>query len=42
MKPLVMPISSFSTLATGERQFVVQDAFDTTMSSEVSVSSLTP
>ena len=42
MKPLAMPMLSFSTFATGDRQFVVQLAFDTTRSSAVSVSSFTP
>ena len=40
--PFSIPIASFRTLATGERQFVVQEALDTTMSSLVSVSWLTP
>ena len=30
MKPCSMPIASLSTLATGARQLVVQDAFETT------------
>ena len=38
MKPRAMPISSFNTFATGARQFVVHDAFETTMSSFVNVS----
>ena len=42
MKPFLMPTVSFSTLATGDRQLVVQDAFETTRSSLVSVSSFTP
>ena len=35
-------ISSFSTFTTGDRQLVVQDAFDTMMSSAVSWSWFTP
>ena len=31
MKPFSMPTASFSTLATGARQLVVQDALETTM-----------
>ncbi len=42
MKPRLMPMASFSTLATGDRQFVVQDAFETMMSSAVSDSWFTP
>ena len=42
MKPLEMPIESFRTLATGDRQFVVQEALETTMSSEVRETWLTP
>ena len=42
MKPLSMPIASFSTLATGARQFVVQDAFDTTVCAFTSLSWFTP
>ncbi len=34
--------ASFSTLATGARQLVVQDAFETTLSSAVRLSWLTP
>ena len=38
MKPLSMPTRSFSTLATGARQFVVHEAFETTRCSFVSLS----
>ena len=31
MKPFSMPTASFSTLATGARQFVVQEALETTV-----------
>jgi hypothetical protein len=33
--PFSIPMASFRTFATGARQFVVQEAFDTTMSSFV-------
>ena len=42
MKPLSIPKASFSTLATGARQLVVHDAFETTTWSSVSLSWLTP
>lgn len=42
MKPLLMPIAWFSTCATGARQLVVQEAFDTTVSAAVRVLWLTP
>ena len=42
MNPLAMPTPSFSTFATGARQFVVHDAFETITSSAVSVSWFTP
>ncbi len=42
MKPCSMPTASFSTLATGARQFVVHEAFEMTRCSFVSLSSLTP
>ncbi len=38
MNPLSMPIASFMTLATGARQFVVHEAFETTTSFFVSLS----
>ena len=37
-----MPIVSFSTLATGARQLVVQEALETIVCSAVSLSWLTP
>ena len=37
MKPLTMPISSLRTLATGDRQFVVQDALETLMQGRTSL-----
>ena len=42
MKPFSMPTASFSTLATGARQLVVQEALEMTMWSFVSLSWLTP
>ena len=42
MSPLTMPKLSLRTLATGARQFVVQDALETNLSSAVSASVLTP
>ena len=41
-KPVSMPMTSFSTLATGDRQLVVHEAFDRTMWSLVILSWLTP
>ena len=38
IKPRSMPIESFSTLATGARQLVVQLAFETIFISDVSLS----
>ena len=42
MKPRSMPTVSFRILATGARQFVVQEAFETTRCSPVSLSWFTP
>ena len=42
MKPFSMPTASCSTFATGARQLVVQEAFETTIWSFVSWSWLTP
>ncbi len=42
MKPVSMPTVSFSTFATGARQFVVHEPFETTMWSLVSLSWFTP
>ena len=42
MKPDLMPHRSFRTFATGARQLVVQEAFETTLCSAVSLSWLTP
>ena len=42
MKPFSMPTASLSTLATGARQLVVQEALETTLWSLVSLSWLTP
>ena len=42
MMPLSMPIASFSTLAKGDRQFVVQDPFDTIRSLDYETRWLTP
>jgi len=42
MKPRSMPTASCSAKATGARQLVVQDAFETMVSSGDSVSWLTP
>ena len=42
MKPDLMPHRSFSTLATGARQLVVHEAFETTLWSALSLSWLTP
>ena len=40
--PRSMPMASCSTFTTGTRQFVVQDAFEMTRCSFVSLSWLTP
>ena len=42
MKPLSTPQSSSNTFTIGAKQFVVQLAFETIVSSPVNVSSLTP
>jgi hypothetical protein len=42
MNPRLIPKAVFNTLATGARQFVVQDALDTIKSSPVNVSLFTP
>ena len=43
MMPASMPMALCSDMATGDRQLVVQEAFETTKSSAVSVSlSFTP